>query len=397
MSSVSSKPKAKMSVADKKLIFASALLSGIALLIFNAQPIILGSFASSFQFNDQQLGYLAGAELFGVSLMAIFSVYFISNFSLQKLCLFGCAFMSIGNIVSLMGSDFTFLILIRFLTGFLGEGIIYAVTLALIGRLEESEVGFSFFVLGQMSCGVLGLFGFPLIAEPYGYIGVASAMAIVSVLCIPFNSWIPKTAMVEVTCDGSEQKTDMVSFALLLFCIGVWFVGLSALWAFFERWGVSIGMTSQVLGSALGSSLVVGGAVVLLVAWMGERFGISWQVPLAFIVHALLGITMYFVMSEIIMITMIILFSMFWNFGLPYMLGWIARIDVTGRFIVLLITFQGLGNTLGPTIAGNISMQYGYDAIALFSSACCVISFILYFIAVQHSKSRMVKQISISA
>jgi cyanate permease len=65
-----------------------------------------------------------------------------------------------------------------------------------------------------------------------------------------------------------------------------------------------------------------------------------------------------------------------WNVALPYQIAAIARVDSTGRLLVLLPAFQAAGATAGPALAGRIAGERDFDAIYALLAVCAAIAFV---------------------
>ena len=75
--------------------------------------------------------------------------------------------------------------------------------------------------------------------------------------------------------------------------------------------------------------------------------------------------------------SVVLSFTFVWNIGLPYLLGLIADSDATGRLVVLIISSQALGNTIGPLVAGGVAERGGLDAVGLSSAGFCLVALAL--------------------
>ena len=232
---------------------------------------------------------------------------------------------------------------------------------------------------------MLGLLLFPYIAAPWGYQGVVISLAVMSVLSLLLTRWIPdrgkKVAISSV--DSGRGAIPMKPLILGLIVVLLWFTGLSGVWAFIERAGIASGLDQASVGGVLAAGMGIGMISALMAAWLGDRFGRYWQSVVSLTVHAFLAILIVASGSTSVYIVSVLLFTFVWNLGLPYLMGLIATADISGRFVVLTIAAQALGNTIGPTIAGSVATSESLLPIGYVASALCLVSLTFYLVFIK--------------
>ena len=73
--------------------------------------------------------------------------------------------------------------------------------------------------------------------------------------------------------------------------------------------------------------------------------------------------------------------------GVSYQMGAIAKIDIKGRYLVLMTAAQGLGAAFGPSLAAAlIRAGDDYTGINLMAAICCLLSTLLFFFIIQRSR-----------
>ena len=102
-------------------IAAAVSLSTMPYLMFIGLPIILGTIADKFVLSDEQIGWIASADLSGLFLGSIVTSLLIRRVPLRRLALIGVAIGLIGNGLSSSADDLIQFCIIRFIADF-GSG-----------------------------------------------------------------------------------------------------------------------------------------------------------------------------------------------------------------------------------------------------------------------------------
>lgn len=169
-----------------------------------------------------------------------------------------------------------------------------------------------------------------------------------------------------------KETTSTIPIFLILTSFIFFFVAQSSLWAFIERIGVSVGLGQAFIASTLAISGVVGLAGALAASILDIKFGRAPPIVLAAVVQLICLATLTGNSSSIVYLVALSLFQVFWSFALPYQFGVIISRDPSGRFVVLALTFQGVGATFSPALAG-LAAAYGYAGVNTISAAAIVL------------------------
>ncbi len=349
------------------------------------QPIFLGAVADLFSYDAQQLGLLGGAELGGAGLASLAAIYWFPRVNLRKIALFALLVAIAGNVATGWVSQFPQLLLLRFLIGFFGSGVIYALSLGLIGQTRDPDRMVAFAVILQIAALAISMFYMPTLLARWQLSGMTLTISLVlcsGLFLLPLlpSRPIPSRPDNVVTKGGGRRKILPVG---LLFGLVLFSVGLSGLWAFVERIGNHAGFSASDIGGMLAVGSIVGGLGALLAAIMGQRFGrliplvisIAGMMAVSLLLGAISDRTSYFVAVS--------LFNFFWNLSLPYLMGAIAQADSSGRFMVLIPAAQGAGYAAGPVLTGWFILEGGYAGAGVVSAlvfmACLIVVVSLLF------------------
>lgn len=347
------------SAVPKMPIAALVWLSMVAALVGNILPVFLGALANTFELDAQQLGFLGGVELGGVALASLTAAFWFRRVDLRLAAIFAIGFGIAGNLLTSWVTDYSELLILRFLTGFLGSGVLYALTLGLIGRVSHPERVIAIAIVLQVASLAVGISAVPLLIEKWELPGVTIGLAMVFCTGLLLVGRIPRRLQDRKVLEGSAGSTNLIPVAFLGSLI-VFSIGLGSVWAFLERIGSAAGFELANIGIALAVSGLVGGAGALVAAILGTRFGrvlpTATALGLAILACVMLA-TRGDWYSYVVAAAM---FNFGWNLTTPYLMGAIAATDHTGRLMVLIPAAQAGGYAVGPALTGMIIVGGSY-------------------------------------
>ncbi len=343
-------------------------LSLVAALIANLQPLFLGALADAYSLGGRQLGFISGMELGGSCLASLTAAYWFPRFRLQRVAFFALSVGLLGNFFTSWVTDYPQLLVVRFITGFLGSGILYALSLGVVGKLANPDRVIAIIITCQVLSLAVGMFSVPLLMERWHLAGVTTSLALLFATGFFFIHTLPERVQPVESLQSSETDVNYLPAALLASLI-LFSVGLGGVWAFMERIGSSAGFALTDIGTALAVSGLIGGLGGLSAAVLGTRMGRLIPISLAIsleIVACLLLATRSAWTSYILAIA---LFNFCWNLTLPYLMGAIAATDRSGRFMVLIPAAQTGGYALGPMLVAIAMIGEDFRIAAWISMA----------------------------
>ena len=78
-------------------------------------------------------------------------------------------------------------------------------------------------------------------------------------------------------------------------------------------------------------------------------------------------------------VAVLIIYQFVWNGVDIFQLGTLSNIDNSGRFCAPVPAAQGLGQTIGPSLAGYmVGLGFGYDAIMNLCAAAAICTSLIY-------------------
>ncbi len=344
-----------MQVDKPSTIAAAVALSCIGVFGILAAPIFTNILGVSLQLDADQIGLIIFAEIVGAALASILATFWIQKANWRLMAGFAVITVIVINIVSGFQSDATVLVGLRFLAGFLGEGIAFAVAIGIINSSSNPDRLFGYSVASQVSIGVLTLLVLPGLGELYGIKGVLWPLAALAIIVLPMLFSVPTKSPKRVDAGADARVTGsatpaIVSLAVLL----IWCTGLGAVWAFLINIGVAGGLENTMAGRALAISTTIGIAGALTASALAGRGGRLAPVGIALLIQIGAVMLLQGEMSFLRFTLTCAVFQVFWNFTGPYLMGMVAASDTTGRISVLIPVAQTGGFALGPAIAGGM-------------------------------------------
>lgn len=342
-----------MQVDHPKTIASAVVISVIGLTGILATPILVGAAVDYLQFSPQQVSSVILAELGGVALASLMATLWIRRINWKAAAAFALIVVVVGNVFSSQQTTLASLVLLRFLTGFLGQGTAFALALGIISETTAKDRNFGFAISAQVATGVLTLLVLPPIVKSVGGIsGVLIPLAGLALFALPTVIWVPHGSSRKIQVDTATQNPSVWPAIQALVVLLIWCTGLGAMWAFIERIGVAAGLEPTAVGQALALSTAIAVTGSLTASAIGDRFGRIAPVTVALAMQIVMIFFLKGEMSWLRFAVSAAIFQWFWNLTGPYLMGTVAMNDSTGRVSVMMSAAQTGGFALGPALAG---------------------------------------------
>lgn len=335
--------------------------------IFLIMPVFIGALAEGFGFNDRQLGFMGSADLMGMAMASIVMVKMVRARNWHWLAATGLTVAIIGNLTSLAVTDFTPLLLVRFLTG-LGGGMVAGVISAYVARTSHPDRVAALLVIGQVTFTVIALYASPWYLGQWGISSIFGGLAGLLTALFLLLRFLPTGSESYVAEDIAGDRTHfIVPVFIILVSFAFFFIGHAAIWAFVERIGDSAGLEAEYIASALALSTLISILGAVTAAILDVKIGRFIPLLVAGIAQIICFYVMMNGMGAVAFLIALAVFQFFWNFALPYHMGVIIHRDPSASFIVLVPTFQAIGIALGPALAGLAVDGGSYTGVILVS------------------------------
>jgi predicted MFS family arabinose efflux permease len=359
---------------------------GMAILgfsLFMGMPILVGALVDDFGFSEEQVGYLASADLGGMFVASLITSLLVTRVNRRMLASAGIAAAILCNLLSLNENAFQNLLPIRFLAG-TGAGLAYAIAVAVLAGSHNTARNYTFLIFGQVLTNALILYTFPHISGKWGANGIFVAYCAVFSAGLLFVLWLPRYFDANAQERISRQEgartrfPSYLAWLCLVAVFGFYFM-IGAYWAYIERIGVNLGYDSEFIGLVLAIFTVFSLIGCVTAYWLSRHFGQSRPLLGALLIMA--GALYLHTPGIDVIVYFIGLVAIFllWNFIDIYQLGTIANIDHSGRYAALLPAAQGLSMAAGPATGGFLLGQgFGYEAVMGTGGAAVTLALFAY-------------------
>jgi predicted MFS family arabinose efflux permease len=339
------------------------MFAGVAaLLVVNALPALVTLIASGLGWDDRALGLLASADVAGITLGSLAGVPLVRRVRLRTVVMWAALALGLAD-VGCASSDAETLIVAFRLAGGLASGLIIAACYAIYSDTHPQR-NFAIFSVAQMVSGFIVVTELPVLASRYGWRSGLFAFALFSALAVPLALPLPSRAFMKQAPALRTPGAGASSVAVWLAVIGVitFVTGEGAVWTFIERIGAASGIPAQVVNTAVSACTLAGllGAAVMM--FPSDRLGA--MLPLT--ASMLLSVAAVAVMRtpvSAVYIASLCAFNFAWLAFGTVQFAVIAKADHAGTATVAMSTASYAGFTVGPYVAGNLTMRYGFFAV----------------------------------
>lgn len=357
-------------------------------------PMIVGGLIDTYGMSEQQVGNIAALEGMGIVVASIIASFWIRKVSWTKTLVVSMLFTALFNYISAHISDYSVLLAVRFLTG-ISAGTVFAITVAALGDNKEPDRAFG---IAQAVQGVMMFAAFaaaPMVMEGWAVSGLYNMLAAVFVFMMVFVTWFPSSGIDHASL---EEHSESVKGATALIWLGllasvIFFINVFGLWTFIERIGLVAELPNSTIGLALGAAqlIAVGGA--LLAAVVSDRYGRVLPLLVVLVGQCLVLWLLIGKFSSLTFFVAVGAFQALFMIGVSYQMGAIAKVDVKGKYLVLMTAAQGLGAAFGPGIAASLIKDNDYSGVNTMAAVCCLISILMFFFIIYRSRKLSVASV----
>lgn len=351
--------------------FAITMLGMLALLVgmgkSYVQPDYMLALQQHYGLQIRHLGSIAGGENLAIAIGCVAGGLFQRHVT-GRVMLGLAAICLIGNVASLFARDFQSIMVLRIITGLLGEGPLAAMSYKIIAGARNSERALAIAVTAEGVMGSIVLWIEPpliKIAGPAAMLLPYGLTAGVIVLWMLRTGRLPTPHAHEQSVSGADRGNgnSLLPPLVILSSIVVLTAAASGMWTFTATAAGSIGATADVIARALSVGTFLGIAGTILPAFVGNRFG--WSVPVAICSLGTI-LSAWLLMMDGSFLTIAassMVLQTFWGMNVTYMATGLMERDVHGRFVAFASIASLGGSAIGASIFGWAIDAYGYAAM----------------------------------
>lgn len=352
------------------LLWSAVAATTVALLGFNALPLLVGSVIDGLHLDPGRAGLLGSVEIGAMAAASLLLAPRVGTLSRRGVALGSTAAIALAHLACVAASDFGLLVVLR-LTAGLGEGALYAtVNAAIAASRDPDRLYAQVTVVSALAASALFL-AMPLAIGLWAHAGAFGSLAAVALLCLPLLVFLPETAGLgadQEILGGGWLGGPALAVLIAAFVLSV---GEGAIWAFVERIGGHVGLALGTIGLVLAVTTVVGVSGAGLAAWIGTRFGRTLPLAAGIGTIAAAGLVLGHATTPLAFVAAELAYNTAYLFIAPFLLGTAAAVDAQGRVAAATGGAVLVGGAVGPGL-GGIAVAWGsYPPLAWLFLACC--------------------------
>ena len=359
------------------IVLAASFASTIGGLPFNTLPILLGSMADSLGLSVEQIGLLGSVCFAGYLLGTLLAVVLIDRLNWRWLTL-GCAAGAAAGYWMSSWLPAAAQLPLWAMIGFFAA-LMTCLGMRIMGEMANKERALGIRLGIELGVVAAVLFALPSMVSAYfRYAGAALMLAAIilllslSAMVLPKRQdFIGEREQLRGASVLSRFQLPPASYAALAFFF-LFGAGQIGLWAFLERLGHGLALQPTELGIVFAVLKLLGGAAALALAVVGDRLGVRLPHVIVLVVLGtglmLLGNAEGFLMYA----AGAWIWEVGFTWGCVYQTAAIARLDSSGRSIMLIPGAFALSSMAGPALAGQLVGQ-GFGALLWLAAGCAVI------------------------
>jgi predicted MFS family arabinose efflux permease len=364
-------------VSEKLAIGAYSVMGALPFSVLLFLPMFIGGFVTELGFTESTAGYVGSINIAGFGLAAFAAFWWIRHYSIKDVLRYAFIIFIVCNFISFFATSFVPLAVVRLLEG-LAAGTISAGIVASIAKLPNSDRNYGIWLAVQLLYGTIGFIVIPFLFNAFGVMSGYGMIGLLALLCYPLIRYVPNSVGAE------EQTIKTASFKILshpgwgVASLLAFYIGLNIVWAYLERIGNDAGLSLETIGFSLSIANFAGLVGAIIVALIGLRFGRAVPVTIGLIVTALSVFPLLNKPDAFVYTSSTSVYLFGWCFLVPFILGAIAELDESGKYVALGNAAIGIGLSLGPAIGAIlVGDGEGYSKNIYLASGLMLLSLIL--------------------
>ena len=366
-------------VNSPKSLFATIYLAVIGAAVFIVQPGFIQGLVELYGFSEQQAGYIASAEVWGIALTTVVMALGGHNFSWLKILRVSLALFIVGNLVSLLTSEVMMFGSIRFFTG-LGSGGLISLSFTIIGLTRMADRNFGYLIMGVLTYGALGLWVMPTAFHVVGMQGVILSFALFGATGWACLRYMPDSGEEHLQVEEDAVDLDGSFRLLAILAMFTYFFAQGVIWAYLFLIGLNGGVGEQEVANGLMLSQFLGIAGAFTAAMAGRKFGRIFPLAIGILGGALVLVYLFGTFTALVYTLTVCVYNFAWNMSHPFLLGGMASFDRHGRVVVYAVAAQMLGLAIGPAFAASLLSEGDYSRVIYAGIGLFILSYLLILI-----------------
>ncbi|PKP69737.1 MAG: hypothetical protein CVT83_04175 [Alphaproteobacteria bacterium HGW-Alphaproteobacteria-5] len=352
---------------------AAALVAFVAVYSLGVggfMPIMVASWVNGLSITEEAAGYVATANFAGGTLGLFIAIFLLTRRPVAHIAALALAVAITGDGISMLANDAVSLAVVRFWAG-CGHGLLSTAVINWLARHEQPGRCFGIFMLLQVLIFAPIMAAVPALQEEIGRVApylVLLTLAAFSVFLLPVLNLNGGDKPLPRKVVGAKDEEDGKAYrwfhpVVLQSVIAptLFLIATFGVWAYLERYGVSLGIAEYLLGPAFVGILLTGIPASLAAVWLGDRIGRTIPIVAGFVLTTL-PLGLFLVQSSSLLLFMVAcgLFNMGWCFSVPYFQAIQADIDRSGQIVTVANLAGAIGCAVGPGLFALMLGGGGY-------------------------------------
>jgi predicted MFS family arabinose efflux permease len=344
---------------------------------FIVQPGFVQGLVDKGGFAEQQAGYIASAEMFGIAASTVAMIWLTSRARWRTLITAALIADAAGNLLCMGMSSFGEFIAIRFVVG-MASGILISTGYAVIGLAQNPDRYFGLLITWVLVYGALGVFAMPSAFSRFGLKGVLVVLGLLAVSGLIAVRRLPNAAgPLNDAPSGPQRPLSLRVSAMVLAAAFCYFLSQGAVWPYLFLIGIAGGGGEQAVANGLSIAQFLGVAGAFTYATLGPHLRPSTSLIAGISASFLPMFYFLGVRSAVIYGVAVSIFNYAANYVTPLLMAVVARFDSSGRLIVYAVALQMLGLAIGPALGAAVIAPGNYREAVLISMGSCVACLVL--------------------
>ena len=352
-------------------------------------PSILGAWVDYQGLTMDVAGRLTSYDFWGATVGTVLAIFVLHRPGWNlRATMMACVLLVITTSAASvwLAGNIPALVMVRLLNG-VGSGLGFTVACVAVIGTPHIERTYAILYGSPFLISGIGLALLPMVYRAIGIEGVFYAMGVINLLSLFLLPWFPKTVqreegqrggVVSIFAPAARWLVVLVLTGLLLH-----YVFNSGIWTYFERLGVTAGMSPETAGAILGPSMAAAIFGMIAASVLGDRWG--YMRPIYIGVVAILASTLALLgsTSELVFGLGTAVFNASITFVTPYMVAILALLIPSGLGVTAANVATIVGFSTGPLLISFMIAGGTFTAAILLTAAGFVVVLILFALYVR--------------
>ena len=363
-------------VNSRASLLSIIYLSVIGAAVFIVQPGFVQGLVEFYGFDEQQVGYIASAEIWGLAVTAVVMALGGHRYSWLSILRASIILFAAGNLMSLITNDATLFGSLRFLVG-IGSGGLVSLTFTIMGLTRLPDRNFGYLIMGVLTYGALGLWAMPMVLDAVGMTGIIIFFALFGASGWPCLKHMPNSGEEHLQVEEDAVDLSRGFRVIAVLAMFTYFFAQGVMWAYLFLIGLNGGVGEQAVANGLMLSQFLGIAGAFVAATASHRYGRILPLFIGIVGGAAVLVFLFGTFTAMVYAVTVCAYNFAWNMTHPYLLAAMASFDQHGRVVVYAVAAQMLGLAVGPAFAASLLGEGDYARVIWAGIGLFLLSYVL--------------------